>query len=142
MPQHPKLRKKNVGNATYWYTETGGPTYLGNVDEVPYKMAKKLIAAHTQSLFDEKKYSKEEGFTAGDLIAIFLAWIEKHRSHSSYTSKRIYCSRFGDFKIGNNSGSYCIPSAFALNAPKKIPDTNPVGVEYHSSTTTVTEIRS
>jgi site-specific recombinase XerD len=102
MPQHPKLRKKNVGNATYWYTEAGGPTYFGNVEDVPYTEAKKLFAAHTQSLLDEKKDSKEKGFTAGDLIEVFLAWIKKHRSHSSYTSKRIYCSRFGDFKIGNN----------------------------------------
>lgn len=101
MPQQAKLRKKNVGNATYWYTEAGGPTYLGNVEDIPYRQAKKLFADHTQSLLDEKKDAKLNGFTAGDLLDLFLEWIRKHRSHATYTTRRIYGVRFVDFKIGN-----------------------------------------
>src|SRR2546430_169150 len=40
MPRQSKLRKKKVGKTTYWYTETGGETYFGNVDSVPYSEAK------------------------------------------------------------------------------------------------------
>ena len=101
MPQHAKLRKKNVGNATYWYTEAGGPTYLGNVEDIPYRQAKKLFADHTQSLLDEKKDAKLNGFTAGDLLDLFLDWIKKHRSHSTWTTRRIYCERFVNFKVAN-----------------------------------------
>jgi len=101
MPRQPKLRKKSVGKERYWYTEAGGPTYFGNVDDVSYTQAKKLFADHTQSLLDEKKAAKLHGFTAGDLLDLFLDWIRKHRSHSTWTTRRIYCVRFVDFKIGN-----------------------------------------
>jgi integrase len=101
MPRQPKLRKKKVGRATYWYTEAGGPTYFGNVEAVPYLEARRLFAVHVQILLDERNVSKEQGFTAGDLIDLFLEWVEKHRSHATYTTRLIYCSRFGDLKVRN-----------------------------------------
>ena len=101
MPRPPKLRKKEVGTATYWYTEAGGPTYFGNIDDVSYTNAKRLFADHIESLQDDKKDAKVNGFTAGDLLDLFLDWIEKHRSHATYTTRRIYCSRFVNFKVGD-----------------------------------------
>lgn len=102
MPRQPTLRKKKVGNSVYWFTKTGGDTYFGSVEEVPYKEARKLFADHVQSLQDEKKDSKGRGFTSGDLMDLFLDWIKKHRSDQTYTTRRIYCSRFGDFVVGGN----------------------------------------
>src|SRR6266446_875526 len=101
MPRLAKLRKKKVGRETYWYTEAGEPTYFGNVDDVPHLAAKKLFTAHVQSLLEEKKDSKAKGFRAGDLLDLFLEWIRKNRSDATYTTRRIYCSRFVNFKIGN-----------------------------------------
>jgi site-specific recombinase XerD len=102
MPRQAKLRKKKVGKATYWYTEAGEETYFGNVENVSYRDAKKLFAAHAQSLLEDKMDSKVKGFTAGDLLDLFLEWIRKNRSDATYTTRRIYCSRFVDFKIGNS----------------------------------------
>src|SRR5262249_21142248 len=76
-------------------------TYFGNVDDVSYTDAKKRFADHTQSLLDEKKDAKLNGFTAGDLLELFLEWVGKHRSHSTWTTRRIYCERFVNFKVGN-----------------------------------------
>jgi len=97
-----KLRKKTVGKSVYWFTKAGGDTYFGTVEDVPYKEARKLFADHVQILSDEKKDNKSRGLTAGDLMDLFLDWIRKHRSPSTYTTRRIYCSRFGDFKVGTN----------------------------------------
>ena len=72
MPRLAKLRKKKVGKETYWYTEAGEETYFGNIEEVPYLEAKKLFAAHAQSLLEEKKDNKLNGFTAGDILDLFL----------------------------------------------------------------------
>lgn len=98
MARQAKLRKKTVGKSVYWFTKAGGDTYFGTVEDVPYKEARKLFAAHVQSLSEEKKDSKY--LTAGTLMETFLAWVKKHRSSSTYTTRRIYCSRFGDCKVG------------------------------------------
>ena len=45
---------------------------FGNIEEVPYLEAKKLFAAHAQSLLEEKKDNKLNGFTAGDILDLFL----------------------------------------------------------------------
>jgi integrase len=102
MPRHSKLRKKKVGNSVYWFTKMGGDTYFGNVKDLLYKEARKLFAAHAESLSDEQKDNKRHGLTVGDLMDLFLEWIKKNRSSSTYTTRRIYCSRFGDFRVGNN----------------------------------------
>jgi site-specific recombinase XerD len=100
--RQPKLRKKTVGKSVYWFTKAGGDTYFGSVEDVTYTEAKKLFADHVQSLSDEKKDNKSHGQAAGDLLDLFLEWVKKHRSSSTYTSRRIYCSRFGDFRVGAN----------------------------------------
>lgn len=100
MPRQPKLRKKTVGKECYWYTEAGGPTYFGNIDDISYTQAKKLFADHTQSLLDERKDAKLNGFTAGDLLDLFLDWIKEHRSQSTWATRRIYGERFVNFKVG------------------------------------------
>lgn len=102
MARHPKLRKKTVGKFVYWFTKAGGPTYFGNVEDVPFNEARKFFTAHVQSLSEDKKGSKDQGQSADNLLEIFLAWIKKHRSSSTYTTRRIHCSRFGDIKIGSN----------------------------------------
>lgn len=101
MARQAKLRKKTVGTATYWFTKAGGPTYFGNVDDVSYKEARSLFSDHLQSLSDSERDSKQKGLTVGELMDLFLAWIEKHRSRATYLSRRTHCSRFADFKIGN-----------------------------------------
>lgn len=97
MPSHPRLRKKTIGNSVYWFTKAGGETYFGNVEDVPYKEARKLFADHVQSVQHAKQDSKGRGLTAGDLMDKFLEWVEAHRSKQTYTTRTIYCSRFGDF---------------------------------------------
>lgn len=100
MPRQPKLRKKKVGNLAYWYTETGGPTYFGGVDVVPFSEAKYLFNAHVKSLSDGTINSKTRGQTAGQLMDIFLDWVSRNRSTDTYESRRTACSRFGAFKVG------------------------------------------
>ncbi len=97
MARQAKLRKKQVGTTVYWFTKAGGGTYFGNVKDVSYKEARKLFSAHVQSLSEDKKDSK--WLAAGTLLETFLIWVKKHRSSSTYTTRRIYCSRFGDFKV-------------------------------------------
>jgi hypothetical protein len=58
MPRQPKLLKKKVGKATYWYTETGGETYFGNVDSVPYSAAKSQVNRHVINVTDAQKNAK------------------------------------------------------------------------------------
>jgi hypothetical protein len=65
MPRQPKLRKKKVGKSTYGYTEAGGGTYFGNVQDVPYDEAKRFFAAHTKNLADEGAVSKSKTLTTG-----------------------------------------------------------------------------
>jgi integrase len=38
--------------------------------------------------------------TAGELIDLFLDWIQKNRSDRTYSTRRTYCSRFASFRIG------------------------------------------
>jgi integrase len=100
MPQQPKLRKKRVGQSTYWYTEAGGATYFGNVDVVPFKEARSLFNDHVRNLADGAKDSKERRRTAGELMDIFLAWVSENRCSRSYQTRTTACSRFGAFEVG------------------------------------------
>jgi hypothetical protein len=104
MPRQPKLRKKKIGKSTYWYTEAGEPTYFGNVQEVPYEDARRLFSAHIKSLVEEEPGSKRKALTAGELIDLFLEWIDKNRSGRTYSTRRTYCSRFASFRIGGKEG--------------------------------------
>ena len=56
------------------------------------------LAARVLPGVDKQRF---DAVAAGDLLDLFLEWIRKHRSHATYTTRRIYCSRFVDFKIGN-----------------------------------------
>lgn len=110
MPRQPKLRKKKVGTASYWYTEAGGPTYFGKVDDVSYLNAKKLFADHTQSLLDEKKDAKLNGFTAGDLLDLFLDWIKKHRSPSTGPQGESTASGSSTSRSAPPKSEACLPT--------------------------------
>lgn len=102
MARHATLRKKKVGKSVYWFTKAGGETYFGNVQAVPYKDAKQLFLTHVQSLSDLQGARKTtKGFTAGELMDAFLDWVKKNRSFQTYTTRRIYCSRFAAFRVGN-----------------------------------------
>src|ERR1700730_11093843 len=97
MPRQPTLRKKTVKNSTYWFTKAGGETYFGRVDEVGTKDARKLFAEHLAKLRTDEAQGKAQEFTAGDLMDLFLAWVEQHRDKQNYATRRNYCSRFGSF---------------------------------------------
>ena len=84
MPQQPKLRKKHVGQATYWYTEAGGATYFGNVNVMPFVEARNLFNDHLKSLSEGAKESKQRSMTAGQLMDLFLEWIGQNRSTDTY----------------------------------------------------------
>ena len=101
MPRQPKLRKKKVGNRLYWYTETGGPTYFGGVNDVAFSEAKDLFNTHVKSLSDGTIDSKTRGRTAGQLMDLFLEWVIQNRSTDTYESRRTACSRFGAFEVGH-----------------------------------------
>lgn len=66
MARQPKLRKKRVGNISYWYTEAGEARYFGNVDLVPFSEARNLFNDHIKSLSDRAKDSKERCRTAAN----------------------------------------------------------------------------
>jgi integrase len=102
MPRQPKLRKKQVGQATYWYTEAGGATYFGNVNAVPFVEARNLFNDHIKSLSDGANDSKAKGRSAGELMDLFLDWINKNRSLDTYETRRTACSRFGAFEVGQH----------------------------------------
>ena len=102
MPRQPKLRKKQVGQTTYWYTEAGGATYFGNVDAVPFVEARNLFNDHIKSLSDGVRDSKAKGRSAGELMDLFLDWISKNRSLDTYETRRTACSRFGAFEVGQH----------------------------------------
>jgi integrase len=97
--RHPKLRKKKVGKSVYWFTKTGGDTYFGNVEEVSYKDARRLFNQHLDSVVDAQHDHKSHALSAGDLMDLFLDWIEKHRSERTYCTRKTHCNRFGKFKI-------------------------------------------
>jgi integrase len=100
VPRKPTLRKKKVGKSVYWFTKAGGETYLGNVADLPYARARKLFAAHLKTLAEEGAASKAKVLTAGELIDVFLDWLQKNRSERTYSSRRTYCSRFASFWVG------------------------------------------
>jgi integrase len=102
MPRQPKLRRKKIGRATYWFTKAGGDTYFGNVEMVPFADARKQFHAHLQSLAGDREDSKRKGLTAGALMDLFLDWVQQHRSRDTYQTRRTYCSRFGAFQVGSS----------------------------------------
>jgi hypothetical protein len=100
MPRQAKLRKKKVGSSVYWFTKAGGgETYFGSVDAVSYSEAKKLFNDHVKILAENEVANHSKGLTAGDLIALFLDWIEKKRSGQTYTTRKLYCKRFASFEV-------------------------------------------
>lgn len=104
MPAKPKLRKKKVGKSLYWFTKAGGETYFGNVQDVSYDEARRLFATHIRNLAEEGAASKSKTLTAGELIDLFLDWVEKNRSGRTYSTRRTYCSRFASFREGGKGG--------------------------------------
>lgn len=99
MSQQPKLRKKKVGKSVYWFTKTGGDTYFGNVSDVPYADARRQFNQHVASVMDAQKNSKGQGFTAGELMDLFLEWVKTHRSERTYATRKSHCNRFGKFRV-------------------------------------------
>ena len=99
MPRHPKLRKKKIGQSVYWFTKTGGDTYFGNIKEVAFKEAKRLFSQHVESVLDAQQDRKSQEMSLGDLMDLFLDWIEKHRSDRTYGTRKSHCNRFGKFKV-------------------------------------------
>src|SRR5262245_6728412 len=100
MARHPKLRKKTVGTSVYWFTRAGGDTYLGNVEEVSHQEAKRLFADHLLRVHGEARDNKRRGLSAGELMDLFLDWVQKHRDERTYSTRKTYCSRFGAFVVG------------------------------------------
>jgi hypothetical protein len=101
MPRQPKLRKKKVGMSIYWFTKAGGDTYFGSVKEVKHRDARKLFADHLLKIQTQETACKSQGLSAGELMEVFLDWVQKHRDEQNYRTRSIYCSRFGSFRVGN-----------------------------------------
>ncbi len=99
MARQPKLRKKKVGTSVYWFTKAGGDTYFGSVDSVPYSEAKKLFNDHVKILGENDVARHSKGLTVGDLIVLFLEWIEKKRSRQTFTTRKLYCTRFSNYEV-------------------------------------------
>lgn len=99
MPRQPKLRKKRVGKSVYWYTKAGGDKYFGNVKDVPYAEARKLFGQHVQSVMEAFEHNKGRALTAGELMELFVDWLQKHRSDRTYSARRTHCNRFGNFRV-------------------------------------------
>jgi integrase len=99
MSRHPKLRKKKIGKTVYWFTKAGGDTYFGKVKEVAFRDAKKLFNQHLESVLDTQQDRKSRERSAGDLMDLFLDWIEKHRSDRTSSTRKTHCNRFGKFKV-------------------------------------------
>jgi integrase len=78
----------------------GKNAYFGNVETVSFAEARSLFTSHLQSLAGGEEDSKRKGLTAGELMDLFLDWVEKNRSRDTYTTRRTYCSRFGSFPVG------------------------------------------
>ncbi len=98
-PRHSKLRKKKIGKSVSWFTKAGGDTYFGNVKEVAFRDAKKLFNQHLESVLDAQQDRKSRELTAGDLMDLFLDWIEKPRSDRTYSTRKTHCNRFGKLKV-------------------------------------------
>jgi hypothetical protein len=98
MPRQPKLRKKKIGTTTYWFTKAGGETFFGNVKTVPYEEARRAFREHIATLNDLSRDRKGKGVTAGELMDLYLEWVEKNRSLSNYKNRRTHLSRFGGFR--------------------------------------------
>ena len=102
MPRQPKLRKKKVGRSVYWFTRAGGDTYFGNAAEVSHQQARKLFADHLVRIQAREVANKGQALTAGELMDLFLDWVQKHRDRQSYATRKNYCSRFGAFRVGSS----------------------------------------
>jgi integrase len=102
VPRQPKLRKKKVGRSVYWFTRAGGDTYFGNAAEVSHQQARKLFADHLVRIQAHEVANKGQALTAGELMDLFLDWVQKHRDRQSYATRKNYCSRFGAFRVGSS----------------------------------------
>jgi len=56
--------------------EGGGDTYLGNVEDVSYDGARRAFREHLNTLDDGEADRKSKGFTAGELMDLFLDWVK------------------------------------------------------------------
>jgi integrase len=99
VPRQPKLRKKKIGKSRYWFTKAGGDTYFGNVADVPFSEARRLFSEHVKSIFETGNKSK--GMTTGDLMDLFLEWVQKNRSDRTYGTRKTHCEQFGAFHVGS-----------------------------------------
>ena len=99
MPRQPKLHKKKIGKSVYWFTKAGGDTYFGNVSDVPYSEAKRLFNQHLQSVMDAWEHNKSRDLSAGELMDLFLDWLQLHRSERTYSTRKTYCNKFGKFTV-------------------------------------------
>jgi hypothetical protein len=95
--RQPKLRKKKIGPTTYWFTKAGGETYFGNVQDVSYDDARRAIREHMNNLNEPARCRKGKGPTAGELMDLYLDWLEKNRSTANFKNRRTHLNRFGGF---------------------------------------------
>jgi len=100
MPRSPQLKKKRIGNSTYWHTKAGGQDmYFGNVKDVPHKQAHEEFTTHIKSLSDGT--APNNRLSCHALMELFLEWIQDHRSERTFDQRRRDCERFANFKVGN-----------------------------------------
>lgn len=98
MPRAPQLRKKCIGNSTYWHTKAGGQdVYFGNVKNVPHEQARVEFATFAKSLSDGTFRSNSPSCV--ELMEEFLEWIKEHGSPRTFDQRRRDCERFANFRV-------------------------------------------
>ena len=100
MSRDPKLRKKTTKGQTYWHTRTGGvDTHFGNVKEVAHENARRAFTAHVASLRESGTSHKRHVLTAGELLDLYLDWLDKNR--------RTHLTRFAGFRPRGPTSPHC-----------------------------------
>jgi len=100
MARQAKLRKKKVGKSTYEFTKAGGDTYFGNVEVVGECLLGGLVGDLLLKISQDGPGSKRSNLSAGEMMDLFLDWVQKYRAPKSYETRQNDFSRFGSLVAG------------------------------------------
>jgi len=95
MPRQAKLSKKNG----HWYTKAGNPNgvYFGKIGDVTYQEAKEKFADYLKVVAPARLARVVASISTGQLIDLFLDWVEAHRSDRTYDERKRHLERFINF---------------------------------------------
>jgi integrase len=95
MPRQAKLSKKNG----HWYTKAGNPNgvYFGKIGDVTYQEAKEKFADYLKVVAPARLARVVASISTGQLVDLFLDWVEAHRSDRTYDERKRHLERFINF---------------------------------------------